>query len=94
MVTNLEEQLSQIVERKSQANQLDNLIQGYRLYARTEGKSPKTIEVTTTAVTSLRDFLEAKGFSTDIGEIGTLELREFILHLQQVKAFEPKLTKQ
>jgi len=33
MVTNFEEQLSQIVERKSQANQLDNLIQGYRLYA-------------------------------------------------------------
>ena len=58
MVTNFEEQLSQIVERKSQANRLDNLIQGYRLYARTEGKSPKTIEVTTTAVTSPRDFLD------------------------------------
>jgi len=88
MVTNFEEQLSQIVKTKSQATQLDNLIQGYRLYARTEGKSPKTVEITTTAVTTLRDFLEAKGFPTDVVEIGTLELREFILHLQQVKAFE------
>lgn len=88
MVTKIEEQVSQIVERKSQATQLDNLIQGYKLCARTEGKSPKTIEITTTAVTTLRDFLEVKRFSTDVSEIGTLELREFILHLQQVKAFE------
>jgi len=88
MVTNFEEQLSQIVERKSQATQLDNLIRGYRLYARTEGKSPKTIEITTTAVTALRALLEAKGFSTDVTEIRPQELREFILHLQQVKAFE------
>ncbi len=88
MLTNFEEQLGQIVERKSQATQLDNLIRGYRLYARTEGKSPKTIEITTTAVIALRTFLEVRGFSTDVGEIGALELREFILHLQRVKTFE------
>ena len=88
MATKIEDQLDKIVERKSRATQLDNLIQGYILYARTEGKSPKTIEITTTAVTTLRDFLETKEFSTDACEIGTLELREFILHLQQVKAFE------
>jgi len=88
MVTKIEEQISQIVERKSPATQLDNLIQGYKLCARTEGKSPKTIEITTTAINTLRDFLETRGFPTDVGEIGTLELREFILHLQQVKAFE------
>jgi len=88
METKIEEQLDTIIERKSQATQLDNIIQGYRLYARTEGKSPKTIRITTTAITTLRDFLEAKGFSSDVTEIGTQELREFILHLQQVKAFE------
>ena len=88
MVTKIEDQLNRIIERTNRATQLDNLIQGYRLYARTEGKSPKTIEITTTAVTTLRDFLEAKEFSTDAYEIGTLELREFILHLKQVKAFE------
>ena len=88
MVTKIEDQLNRIIEGKGRATQLENLIQGYKLYARTEGKSPKTIEITTTAVTVFRAFLEAKGFSTDVGEIGTPELREFILHLQQVKAFE------
>jgi len=88
MATNLEEHLQRIVEGKSRATQLDNLIQGYRLCAQTEGKSQKTIRITSTAITTLRDFLEAKGFSSDVTEIGTQELREFILHLQQVKAFE------
>ncbi|MBA7477315.1 Tyrosine recombinase XerC [subsurface metagenome] len=88
IVTKIEDQLNRIIERKSRATQLDNLIEGYKLCARTEGKSPKTIEVTTTAVTALRAFLEAKGFPTDVGKIGAQEVREFILHLQQVKAFE------
>jgi len=88
METNPEEQLGSIIQRKSRTTQLDNLIQGYRLYARSEGKSPKTITITTTAVNTLKNFLEARGFSTDVTEIGTEELREFTLHLQQVKAFE------
>ncbi len=37
MAENLQEQLSQIIENKSRATQLANLIQGYRLCARTEG---------------------------------------------------------
>ena len=88
MANNLQEQLNRIVERKNRATQLDNLIQGYRLYARTEGKSPKTITITTTAVTTLRDFLESSGFSTDVADIGIQELRAFILRLQQVKAYQ------
>ncbi len=88
METTLEQQLNGIIKRKSQATQLDNLIEGYKLCARTEGKSPKTIRITTTAVTTFRDSLNAKRFSSDVTEIGTQELREFILHLQQVKAFE------
>lgn len=88
METRIEEQLDRIIQRKSRATRLGNLIQGYRLYARTEGKSPKTIRITTTAVNTLRDFLEVRGLPTDVTEIGTQELRKFILHLQQVKAFE------
>ncbi|HUU62881.1 MAG TPA: tyrosine-type recombinase/integrase [Dehalococcoidia bacterium] len=88
MAKNIQEQLNRIVERKSRVTHLDNLIQGYRLYARTEGKSPKTITITTTAVTTLRDFLESKAFSTDVADIGIQELREFILYLQQVKAYQ------
>ena len=63
MAINIKEQLNRIVERKNKATQLDNLIQGYKLYARTEGKSKKTITITTTAVTTFKEFLETKGFS-------------------------------
>lgn len=84
METNLQEQLNRIVRRNSGATQLDNLIQGYRLYAQTEGKSQKTIRITTTAVNTFRDFLRANGFPTDVAEIGAQEIRGFILHLQQV----------
>ena len=84
----IHEQLDRIIERKSTASGLDSLIQGYRLCARTEGKSQKTITITTTAVTTLKNFLEARGLSTDVTDIGTRELREFILHLQQVRAYE------
>ena len=88
MTANLQEEINQIVELKSRATRLDNLIQGYRLCARTEGKSDKTIRITTTALNTLKDFLESREYSTDVIEIGARELREFILYLQQVKAFE------
>ena len=88
MTVNLQQEINQIVELKRGATQLDNLIQGYRLCARTEGKSDKTIRITTTALTTLRDFLGSRGYSPDVTEISTRELREFILHLQQVKAFQ------
>ena len=87
MTTNLEHQLNRIVERKSRATHLDILLQGYTLYARTEGKSRSTISITATAVTSFTHFLSAKGFPTDVTEIGYQEIREFILHLQSVKAY-------
>ncbi len=88
MTANIQEEVNQIVELKNRATRLDNLIQGYRLCARTEGKSEKTIRITTTALTILRDFLEGRQYPTDVTEIGACELREFILHLQQVRAFE------
>ncbi len=85
MVTKIEDQLNRIIEGKSRAAQLDNLIQGYRLYARTEGKSPKTIEITTTAVNTLRDFLEAKGFPTDVGKIDAQEIRESLKNTKSLR---------
>ena len=66
---------------------LDNLVRFYRVTARAEGKSLKTIAIMATAISSLRLFLESKGYPSDVTRIGVLELREFILHLQQVKAF-------
>ena len=88
MTANLQEEINQIVELKNRATRLDNLIQGYQLCARTEGKSNKTIRITTTALNTLKNFLESREYSTDVIEIGARELREFILHLQQVRAFE------
>ena len=59
MANDLQEQLHQIVDRKNRATARDNLIWGYRLYALTEGKRQKTIAITTIAVTTFRDLLEA-----------------------------------
>jgi site-specific recombinase XerD len=88
MTANIQQEINQIIEIKSRATHLDNLIHGYQLCARTEGKSEKTIRIYTTALTTLRDFLEARQYPADVTEIGAHELREFILHLQQVRAFE------
>lgn len=88
MPVNLQQELNQIIERTSRATRLDTLIQGYRLCARTEGKSEKTILITTTALNKLKQFLESSKCPTDAVEISAQELREFILHLQQVRAFE------
>ncbi len=88
MTANLQQELNHIIELKGQATRLDTLIQGYKLCARTEGKSEKTITIATTALTTLNRFLKSRKYSTDVIDIGAHELREFILHLQQVRAFE------
>jgi len=87
MATSWEQRLEQIAEGQSRATELDNLIQGYRLYARTEGKSPNTITLTTTALAFLTKFLEANGLPTDATLVGTAELRGFIVHLQERRAW-------
>jgi len=70
MTANIHQQVNQIVEIKSWATRLDNLIQGYRLCARTEGKSENTIRIASTALAKLRDFLEARQYPADVTEIG------------------------
>jgi site-specific recombinase XerD len=88
MADNLQRELECIAERRSQATRLDTVFQGYRLCARTEGKSENTIRITYTALNALKGFLESKGYPDNVTEIGVNELREFVLHLQKVKAFE------
>ena len=88
MSVNLQQELNYIFKTSGQATRLDTLIQGYKLCARTEGKSINTIRIANTALTTLKGFLVSREYSTDVTEIGVNELREFILHLQQVKAFE------
>jgi len=88
MTANLQQELNHIVEKKNQGTQLDSLFRGYKLCARTEGKSENTITITTTSISAFRRFLNSKGYSIDVVDISAREIREFILHLQQIITFE------
>ena len=50
-------------------------------------KAPNSTAIVTNSMRYLCDFLESNGLSTDITRIGTGELREFILYLQQKRCF-------
>jgi site-specific recombinase XerD len=69
------------------ATELARLIQGYRLYAKTEGKSDKTITIVANSVGYLEGFLHSEGLPTDVTQIGPREIRAFILYLQQKRRF-------
>jgi site-specific recombinase XerD len=62
--------------------ELNTLIDGFRLSCLTEGKSAKTVEWYTAFLNRLRQFLEARQLSIDLGEIGKDHIREFIRFLQ------------
>ncbi len=66
---------------------LAHVMQGYRLYARIEGKSDKTIAIVTNSVRYLGDFILFEGLPTDITQIGRTEIRAFILYLQRKRCF-------
>ena len=71
----------------SSKTELENLLAGYRLCARTEGKSPRTIEAVAASVAYLERFLGSEGLATDARHIGPAEIRAFIIYLQQKRAF-------
>ena len=66
---------------------LGGLIAGYRLCAKTEGKSQNTIAIVVNSVGYFEDFLRSEGLSTHVTEIGPSEIRAFILYLQQKRCF-------
>jgi len=66
---------------------LSTMLDTYQIQAKTEGKSPHTIRIYTTALGILQRFLERKGYSTDVTKIGPEEIREFISYLQNTRAF-------
>ena len=63
------------------------LVEGYRLCAATEGKSPNTIAIVTSSVGYFHAFLDARGLPTNVEAIGPGEIRAFILHLQGKACF-------
>jgi site-specific recombinase XerD len=66
---------------------LSVLLDGYCLLAQSEGRSPKTISGTVSAVKRLEAFLAASGMPTDPVDIGPDELRSFIVSLQSSPVF-------
>jgi site-specific recombinase XerD len=76
-----------VIREERTPTDLDTLIPGYRLCARTEGKSYNTISLNVTALRLFQEFLRAVQIPTDVDYIGVPEIRQFILYLQQVKAW-------
>jgi hypothetical protein len=62
---------------------LARLIQGYRLYANTEGRSDKTIAIVANSVGYMEGFLCSEGIPSDVIQIGPTDIRAFILYLQR-----------
>jgi site-specific recombinase XerD len=64
---------------------LDQLIQHLEVFKRSEGKSPKTVKWYSDVLNLFLRWLESEGISTLIGAVGDVEVRSFILHLQERK---------
>ncbi len=62
--------------------------QYFELYNRTEGKSPKTVLWYNNTLSRLERFLQKRGKSTRFVDIGEMEVREFILDLQERRRWQ------
>ena len=80
--------LEQALDKAEASTELSNLIEGYALCARSEGKSENTVQLNRRAVGYLKDFLERVGLTTNVRLIGTNEIRSFIIHLKKAQRFE------
>ncbi|MCP4666590.1 MAG: tyrosine-type recombinase/integrase [Deltaproteobacteria bacterium] len=67
---------------------LDDLVAGYRLCARSEGKSPVSIEIVTSSVSYFIRFLTDQGEIPSAGSIARDHIRAYILHLNQRRCFQ------
>jgi integrase/recombinase XerD len=72
------------VDRPCSIN-INDLIDFESFCGQAEGRSNKTIELTTLAIRKLRDFLLDKNLPTDARAIGPNEIRAFTLHLKEMK---------
>ncbi len=64
-----------------------SLAASYRLCARAEGKSQRTIDMVSSSVGYLDSYLRSESLTTDATEIGPAEIRVFILYLQRKRRF-------
>jgi len=75
-------------EKMADKDDLQNMLYGYQICSRAEGKSNKTIDSATTAILKLQKYLQSHNYPTDVSKIDTNCLREFILYLRSIKAYE------
>jgi integrase/recombinase XerD len=80
--------LTPYANRASSPTELKTVIEGYRICARTEGKSPNTITLNTTALKIFAEFLETHAYATDVNSIGVPQIRQFIAYLQELRAWQ------
>ena len=68
--------------------ELDVLAKHFELYNRTEGKSPQTIRWYNLSLRQFHRFLTESKKATQLDGIGELEVREFILYLQNKRKWQ------
>ena len=88
MTNEVEAYAQQALERAESATELEQLIEGYSLCARSEGLSENTIMLTRRAVNYLSSFLLHSGLSIQVEQIGVKEIRSYILYLKGARRFE------
>jgi len=62
---------------------LSRVIEFYETFNRSEGKSPRTVEWYSEVLNLFLDWLRSKGKPTNLGSVGEMEVREFILFLRE-----------
>ena len=72
---------------REHTNELHRLLEGYRLSAQSEGKSPNTIAIVEASVRYLDEFLTNRNFSTNVAGIRVEELRRFVVYLRERPRF-------
>ena len=73
--------------RKRAPTELEDLLEFYVLCAQSRGDSEKTIGQTRTVVNLLKEYLGNQRLSTNVSQIGPMEIRGFIRDLQQRPKF-------
>ena len=69
--------------KKRRALELGALAKEFELHNRSEGKSPRTVQWYNDVLDLFEGWLESEDMSTGLADLGSKEVRQFILHLQE-----------
>jgi site-specific recombinase XerD len=71
---------------------LEQLIRYYKVYNKSERKSPNTVSWYTYCLTTFLRYLQDRGNLVTLADIGIIEAREFILYLQEKRKWDNSKT--